>query len=268
MSKAARKLLIIAGVLIIVGAVLTGIGYNLGGMRPARLTADGIVVGDRPFGSTVTVDEQWEKLTGLDIDLALLDLRLEEGDSFSLKGSYSPDVMALFISESGGTLTIRSENRDGPWWNFGIDDGNAHMTRMVLTYPKGTTFKNISIDNNLGSLHLERLSAKTLTVSLDLGSLTGRDISVETLDVYLALGDCDLDGLDITKEADITMDLGSLDMAIDTPESNIGYSIKSNMGSVTLNGRSLGSSAYNSTASPKLTLDVNVSLGSVNIRTR
>jgi hypothetical protein len=272
MSKATKNLLILAGVLLIVGAILAGIGYSMGGMRPTRLTADGIVVGNRSFGSTVTVDERWEKLTSLDIDLALLDLQLEEGDSFSLKGSYSPDVIALYISESGGTLTIRGESRDHPWWNFGIDDGDAHVTRMVLTYPKGTTFRDVSINNNLGSLHMERLSAMSLAVSLDLGSFTGRDISVGTLDVYLALGDCNLDGLDVAKEADITMNLGSLDMTIDAPEGDIGYTIECNMGSATLNGRNLGSnlgsSARSGTSPPKLMLDVSVNLGSVDIKTR
>ncbi|MDR1014554.1 MAG: DUF4097 domain-containing protein [Coriobacteriales bacterium] len=309
MSKATRNLLLVAGALILIGAILGGTGYWMGGMKAVRLTGGGPVVIDSASGFLNAVDRQWEDLDGLDIDVDLLELSMVEGDAFSLTGSYDPGLTDFDISEEKGVLVIRSTDRHTPWWGFGqwgfgLPFGGIYEPKMVFTYPKGTRFEDVSVKSSLGSFHMEGLRAERLAVALDLGNLTGQDIAVEAFDARMSLGNCELDRLEVAKgaeihmdggnlrlddaaiaglsstsnlgnfdfsgvlsgTADIAMDLGALDMALGIPENRIAYSIECDLGSSTLNGRHLGSSAHSNVASPELTLEVRTNLGSVEIR--
>jgi hypothetical protein len=304
MSKTTKVLLIIAGALILVGGILSGAGFGLGGMQPARLTESGLVVTERLSGASIAVDERWERLTGINIDVDLLELRLEEGDSFSLEGTYNPDVMTLDVSESGGTLTIHSRSQNDWWWNFGFGEVRR-ATNMVLTYPRDTEFKEVSVRIGLGDLRVNHLSTERLNISLDAGNFIGKELATETLELGMSLGNCELDGLTVTDkaemvlnsgslrldgaaienltsvndlgnfdfsgvlsgEANIDMRLGSLIVDVEVPEDEIAYRIESDMGSATLNGHALGSVTSKRATSPKLTLDISSDLGSVTIRT-
>ncbi|MDR2105898.1 MAG: DUF4097 domain-containing protein [Coriobacteriales bacterium] len=302
MKKGTRNLLIVALGLILVGGILGITGYRLGGAKPVNLTPDGPLIANH---ATTLVDERWNRLTALDIDADALDLRLVEGDSFSLTGSYDTSFMNLVISEEKGVLVIRSTHRNGGWLNFGF--GNSWPKQeLTLTYPRDTEFDAVSVTSDLGSLRVEGLEADTLDVRLALGDFRGERVAVGQLELDMDLGNCELDELEVSGSArtkldsgrlslrdsrvnDLTatnnlgsldfsgslsgtakidVDLGSLEFRLDNDEADIAYTIKSDMGSITLNGRDLHSSATGGPSSAPLELDINANMGSVNIRTK
>jgi hypothetical protein len=310
MKKATRNLLIIATALILVGGILGFTGYGLGGMKSISLTPDGPVVIRDDGDASVLVDERWNKLTALDIDSGILDLRIVEGDSFSLKGSYDSRLMGLDISESKGVLTIRGTYHNRWWLNLGPWSLGSNLResvgQMTLTYPRGAVFDQVSAKSDAGNLHIEGLDANSLAVAFAAGNFTGRNITAEELSVDMALGNCEIKGLEVTDaaqaemnsgrlnltdarirnltsesnlgsfdfsgslsgEAEIRMNLGNLDLDLDVAEKDLSYSIESDMGSVELNGHSLGSDSQRTATSPTLELDIRTNMGSVDIRTR
>jgi hypothetical protein len=302
MKKATRNLLIVALGLILVGGILGITGYRLGGAKPVNLTPDGPLIANRTMAS---VDEHWSRLTALDIDSDVLDLHLVEGDSFSLTGSYDTSFMNLVISEDKGALTIRSTHRNGGWLNLGFG-GSWPKQELTLTYPRNTGFDAVSITSDLGSLRVEDLEAGTLDVQLAAGDFRGERVAVKQLDLDMGLGNCELDGLEVSGSArtkldsgrlslrdsrvnDLTatnnlgsldfsgslsgtakidVDLGSLEFRLDNDEADIAYTIESDMGSITLNGRDFHSSASGGPSSAPLELDISTNMGSVDIRTK
>jgi DUF4097 and DUF4098 domain-containing protein YvlB len=304
-NKRTKVLLLIAGALLVVGGILATAGYALGGMKSVNLTPSGLAVSRPGSGDMVTIDERWAKLTSVDIDTSIGDLRMEEGDSFSLKGAYNSAYIQLEVSENNGVLTVRSIDKHNYFgFNFGFFSESAH--EMVLTYPKGTKFKDVSVKGSLGSLRAGDLTTENLSVSLNAGSFTAGHLTAETATIDMDLGNCDIDDLRVSQsaqatlhagnftvrnsnvtdltaktdlgnmsyagvlkgKADLSLDLGSLNLNLDMAEKDLSYSLECDMGSITLNGKSLGTSARVSESSSVLALEVSSNLGSVKIATK
>ena len=308
MSKLVRNLLLFAVALVIAGGIIAGAGAILGGVKSIAFTANGPVILGSDSSDSTKVDESYKDITEVYINLDIGEVKLVEGDSFSLKGSYNPSLIDFKATEKDGVLTIRGkEIRTGFWglgWNWGFNARND--STLTLTYPKGTQFESVDITLALGNLESMTLSADSLKVKLSLGNFTGRNITVDSIVADLDLGNCTISDFTVTKQAEITLDagslslknssinnltaknslgdldysgvltgtakcdldLGSLKMDLDSMESELSYKIKTDLGSVTVNGRNQSSSVSNTAASPKCTLDISLALGSVTLKTR
>jgi hypothetical protein len=310
MSKTIRNFLLVAAVLIVLGGVISGIGFALGGLAPVSVTPEGVKLLNEG-GRQVNVNENYKNLTSIDIDTDIMELRLEEGDSFRLTGSYNSDLVRVEIEESGGELQVRTHSANNGlfgwnWLNLGFGVYNQNYNELTLIYPKGTQFDTVALKSSLGSLRVDNLSAKALAVSLDAGSFNGTNIATDTLDVNMSLGSCTVDrlvaknsagfkldggglalkeselnnvsidqnlgGCDfsglLTGKADIFLDLGSLNLNLENDEESLSYSIKTDLGSITVNGRSVGSPANLSAKSPECNLNLESNMGNINVSTR
>jgi hypothetical protein len=310
MSKTIRNFLLVAAVLIILGGVISGIGFALGGLAPVSITPEGVKLLNGG-GRQTDIKENYENLTSIDIDTDVMELRLEEGDSFKLTGSYNSDLIKVEIEESGGELRVRTHSANNGlfgwnWLNFGFGVYNQNYNELTLVYPKDTQFDAVALKSNLGSLRVGNLSAGALAVTLDAGSFNGTNIATDTLDVNMNLGACTIDrlvakeyagfkldagglileesklnnatikqnlgGCDfsglLTGEADISLDLGSLNLNLENKEESLSYSIKTDLGSITVNGRGVGSPANQSAKSPECSMNLQSNLGSIHVSTR
>jgi hypothetical protein len=300
MKKATRNLLIVALSLVLIGGILGFTGYYLGGMKAVGLTSSGPLVSNSLLAS---VNERWDKLTALDIDSNALNLKIVEGDSFSLTGKYDADNVTLAVSESNGVLKIHSSSRGNQrsWIGFSWPE-----QELTLTYPRNAVFDTASVNSDLGNLHAEGLNADTLKVKLAAGKFTGAHITTKQLDLNMDLGKCEIDGLEVSDnartslnsgsltlkdssvsnltasnklgsfdftgtlsgKAKIDMDLGSLDLDLDNREADMSYAVSSHMGSVTLNGHGADSTASGGPSSASLRLEATTNMGSIDIRTK
>ncbi|MDR0350127.1 MAG: DUF4097 domain-containing protein [Coriobacteriales bacterium] len=308
MKKSVKILLIVACSLVGLGLIVCLVGFSMGGMASISLRQNGLVVMDEKNGEVAVVDERYEKLSEVVINVELLSVTLKEGDSFSLQGHYNSKALALELSEEDGVLTVSTRKllRD-PWFGFGFDILKFHnWNDLVLTYPKGTQFKRLFINEDVGSLHMEDLSADELELTLDVGSVTGNNVSVGRLVAREGAGSFKADGLEITEEAqftldvgsltidrgnvrnlnaqnsmgsfrfsgsmsgvaDVRVDLGSVRLNLDILERELEYDIDTELGSAKLNGRKLEGANSSGGGSPELKLSVVADLGSVDVRTR
>ena len=302
MSKAVRNFLILAAVLVIVGAIIAGAGFAFGGLRSITLTKDGPIVIGTDSKDMVTVDESYKKITTLDVDMDLGEFKLVEGDSFSLKGRYTSGLQRYEISENNGVLTIRAKqiSRIG----IGYMGVGGYHDQLTFTYPKGTKFDKVTIILALGSLEVRTLEVDALDISLDAGALSGSKITADRFTASLNLGSCDISQLSVsgytdlnldaggltlsnatvgklrvnthlgsvdfsgklTGDASFNLDLGSLTMKLDNAESDVSYFVSSDIGSITINGKSRGNSVNSTNNTATCTLDISLSMGSANLR--
>jgi len=301
MSKALRNFLIVAGILVIVGALIAGIGFFLGGMKPIGVTSNGLVIDGSSTKNMVQVNEKYSDVTSVKVNIDAAELTLQEGDSFSLQGSYNSSYQDYSFTQQDGVLNITgSSTKKGIWLLGGWNSANDNLT---LTYPKGTKFDDMDITVSLGSLNINTLDTSSLEVSLDAGSLKGNNISTDTYTASFHLGSCTLDqfslkdsgnlSLDagslslsgstannlsvdshlgsvdiagtLTGKTSLGLDLGSLTLSLDNAESESSYSVSSDLGSVKINGTDMGNSVSKTTTSPVCTLDATLSAGSANL---
>jgi len=190
------------------------------------------------------------------------------------------------------------------WWGLGsIGQSSQELT---LTYPKGTHFKTVEISGDLGSLRIVSLEAETLNVWLNLGDFSANTISVGNMEARLSLGSCTIEGITVSKSGTFTMnngglflrnasinnltasnnlgsieysgvlkgmarfelDLGALDIRLQNAEKDLSYTIRTDLGSININGRNYGSPARSNVSSPSCTLEIKTSLGSVTLNTK
>lgn len=208
----------------------------------------------------------------------------------------------LVIASSPANTGLFGQN----WFNFGFGFYHNSNNELTLTYPKGTNFDSASVKSDIGSLEVGDLKAKTLNVRLSTGSFNGSNITADALDVNMDIGGCTIDNLKVFNSAHFELDTGSLrlknsslknltaamniggfdytgellgniDISDDTGSahidltnkaSNLSYSIRSDVGSVTINGKSYGSSALSSSSSSSCDMTIKTNLGSVTLDTQ
>ncbi|MDR3315778.1 MAG: DUF4097 domain-containing protein [Coriobacteriales bacterium] len=308
MSKGMRNLLIVACVFILVGSILGGAGYSLGGFNSVSFTTRGPVVIRPGYSQYIQVDSAWETLTDVDIDVDVLDLNLVEGPSgggFQLIGTYNASYSTYYMDDSNGKLTVKiSSDEMSGFIGFGFMEPDP--THLTLIYPAGTHFNTVKLNNDVGSLTVNNLNVSALAINLAVGSFSGSAITADTLTADLAMGsftannlvvksfaelqlamgaldisssqiknleaECAMGSMTYTGtlsgKAVLAVDMGSIDMNLDTDEKNISFDISTNMGSTNINGKGYTGNVRLSASSPSLELDVSANLGSVDIKTR
>ena len=190
------------------------------------------------------------------------------------------------------------------WWGFGLFDQPTQ--ELTLTYPRGTKFKNVDVSADLGSLKIDGFEAETLSVSLAWGDFSGSSITVGSMEARLNVGSCTIRDMTATGAAVFNMDSGSLylrdssinnltatnnvgniefsgslkgkarfeldfgalDIRLQNAEKDLSYTIKTDLGSISINGRNFGSPARSTASSPVCTLEITTSVGSVTLKTR
>ncbi|MCL1799416.1 MAG: DUF4097 domain-containing protein [Eggerthellaceae bacterium] len=305
MNKGLKNFLVLAGGLIVAGLIVAGIGFGLGGMRPVVFTSSGFIVEGSEGRGMTRIDESYSKVTDVFFDIDAVSLRLVEGDSFSLRGTYQATLQRFEVVERNGVLTVTGTSLAKGWWGFGFL-GNRMQDELTLTYPKGARFKGVDVALRLGSLGIQGLEADSLRVQLDLGDFQGRGIRAESMSADLKLGNCDVRDVTAGKQASFSMDsgslyvkdssvknltvvnrlgdvgysgtlegfakaeldLGSLTFDLANKEGETSYRITADLGSIRINGRDQGTHASSTVSSPACTLDISLSLGSAELNTR
>ncbi|MDR1712732.1 MAG: DUF4097 domain-containing protein, partial [Coriobacteriales bacterium] len=215
MKKSTRNILIVSLVLILVGGVLAGTGWALGGARSVALTSSGPVVNNP--ANLIQVDEHYSKITSIDFDVDVMELHLQPGEEFALSGSYYDNNGALEITESNGKLSVQlNRNTYGTSilnfnWGLGFNGiGEYNSQTLTLTYPANSKFTSVILNSDYGDIEISGLNANSLSLDMDAGSFIGENIKVDSLDAYLDFGDFTINNLDVTNTATLELNSGQL----------------------------------------------------------
>lgn len=180
------NLLKLSIVFLVVGLILTGVGFMAGATPQFTIDSRGIrVVNSEKV--TVAVDEL-DSFKHVVIDVTTTDIQIQSGQSLSLNLSYhSESPIEYEVKED--TLYLRSpeQGRFGFQTNLGFFDSNAD--RIDLTLPEGMDLSDVTIANTVGSTSIQSLTAKTLTLNGRTGSTHLSDVSADSISAVASTGD-------------------------------------------------------------------------------
>lgn len=243
---------IILGVLT-VGCIIFGSVYHVsGGFR--NLKRMGFFVSDDwdddgtynwHFGisgddeeSNGSIDQKLESFKSISIDSSIMEIRIEEGDNFNIRGSWNKDWLRPEVEVKNGTLDIRQKLKRH--YNNG-----SNKCRITISVPAGTVLKDINIQSNVGEIQFRKINAGDIDIDLNVGEIDLNDVSFDSVIINNNVGEVSVDS---------TVKLDDYDISLST-----------DVGVVEVNGRSYKRS-YNQHGNGKKKVRINTNVGEVTLR--
>ena len=172
-------------------------GFPWGAVKETKVTSvetdDGKVTAD-----TVDLDE----FSNIDIDLRIMDVIIEQGDSYSISYECSKKKFVPVIIVADDVLSVH-QRHDKLGWNT----GNAKCV-MTITVPE-KKFEEVKVSNDTGDISIINISGKTFTISADTGDVAMTGTDGQSLELYVDTGDLEIAECTFTK-TQISEDTGDV----------------------------------------------------------
>lgn len=237
--------------------------------------------------ATFSIDESYTGVTSLDMKIGYGNVKIVEGDEFSISADNLPENEFDSYVEDGTWYIKENERsiieivnielpRNGVFW---WDD---HFTpNITITIPKG--FKADQFKLNLatgrveadsiqalegefsvgaGELHINHLTVDNKSkYSVGTGEMELKDIIAKDVDVENGVGSAKIEG-SITGNNTITCDVGHISLKLNGDKEDYSYDIDSDIGDVEIDGESYHGISNkvisNNNAENKIVLDNNI----------
>ncbi len=271
-----KRLIYICGVLIAVGIGLVISGFILSGKKGFALdfgnrklifADEGIVKDD------ITLDAFDEA----EINIPFAGLEIIEGDRYGLE--YSTDKNNAVTAEvKDGKLTVKCDNgaNKAIKINFGYSGGERYFKLYV---PEGTSLKkadvtldsgsfsmkdidvaDLKIDDDFGSVTIKNMKSDQVNIKCDSGSVKMNDISTGSLSITDEFGSINLESVKADKskfdlesgslnlndfdssDIEAESEFGSVNIKLVGTSEDYSYDLKTEFGSITLDGDKVGKS--------------------------
>jgi hypothetical protein len=137
------------------------------------------------------------------------------------------DVVLMYDDKIFDTLSTTGELKIKIECSKKLNRKKASELRIYI--PKGISFENISIDNNMSDIYMESIQAKQLQIRVEMSTVAIVDATVKQLRVDTKMGDFDYLGI-ITERAEVMNNKGDIVMNLDNIEAEVGYYVKNSLG--------------------------------------
>ena len=196
-------------------------------------------------------------IRNLDIDAAMLDVRIEDGDE--IKVQYKGDERfrpTWKYDEASGTLSIKQPKS--------VKTGNFNKeSRLTIEIPKEHQMDSFTVNLDMGNLKIEELLAKDISLEDNMGNIEIEKSVSDKIKVEANMGNVVIRKCDTT---DVTVNAAMGNVEIKLEEDIEDYTIKAetSLGNLTI-GKEHHTGSFDQTGT-KGTIKVNCSLGDVEIR--
>lgn len=232
-------------------------------------------------------DDYYKELKGtfdtLDIDIDYGDCNIitsGDQDGIAILGTNIVESNLKASITSGGVLEISylQPGSQGRW-------GNHEVAELTITIPE-KEYKKLIVNMDAGDMTIERLRAEkaeievgagqlylnyldvaeTCTMKVDAGYIQVDSLEAKKLEVQCEVGSMESYETNITS-GNLTCEMGSITMYMNDSESNYNYTIKSEMGSVTVGGDSYAGLQKKRSVDngADRNLDINCEMGSIEL---
>lgn len=242
---------------------------------------------------TTSFSESYEGIKRLDLDIYYGNVKIVEGDGFSISAdNVIEDELNSYVTD--GTWYIKEDTHDYikflgfrmPARNvFTWDDDFA--PRIIITIPKDFVAEDITIRIAAGNVEVGKISSLTGDFTVEAGKLVIKEAAISENSEYTVgagsmeledmnaanitldcgLGNIELEGTVIGKN-DISCGVGNVSLKLNNDPDDFDYEISSGIGKVKINGRKYSSVANeiinNKDAVNSLTLDCGI--GSIDVK--
>ncbi|WP_042351786.1 DUF4097 family beta strand repeat-containing protein [Bacillus massiliigorillae] len=260
--KKSKLIPIIAGCMIVIGLILTAIGFALGAKFSIVTTNDGFKVID--FKDMRVESKDLSPFTSISADFRDADVEIIPSNEYKIEIRSHKELKKEFTYKVTNNKLI-IESKGSLKSNFGLFNlsfGGIPQTTIKVYVPKNTSFDNIDIVNDFGDIHLDGINSNSLQIKTQDGDLLINNIRTNSFEIKNNFGDIDANSI-TAKELTIKMNDGDLEFnsvkanstAITNRFGDIslsdftseGLNIQSNDGDIEVQGLLLGTSEISST---------------------
>ncbi len=213
-TNRSRNILMAILAVVTIACIIFGAWWNLG--RHDGFFKIGVSLGEK-VSDTIDVSE----FSGIDIDVRVGDVVIEEGTKASVEYSY-PEKLVPTVEVKNGKLYIKNEKK------IKVNFANNINGKLTITVPKGTkldhaddnnltvnlgnmrisdlTFGNLSVEANMGNIRLEGVKAEAASLDADMGNIDVKDCTFSKVTADANMGNIEVKDtffLDGKMEADM-----------------------------------------------------------------
>lgn len=292
MKTAIKMCLAVAGCAIGIGIVILIISTFV-------IRGNGGVAGGYDYSMYDVYDSKDPNITSLEIDINYGEVKIEEGDNFSvsvenmMENSFSSEV-------SAGVWSIRNELDDGQTMNlfgwripihiFGNGLYSTYRTKVTITLPKDFIAESMRISIDSGSLWAGKLETKrgylqvgagemeidqfiareNSSYQVGAGELNIREILAEDAEIDCGVGEVDIAGV-MTGKIFVNCGVGKTLLNLEGKEEDYSYDVDCGIGEVSVNESrygGIGASNYSRSKNGQHYLSLECGIGSIEVKIR
>lgn len=224
---------VVAAVVVVIAAIVIQIAVSQAVNRGSHQDVPGAATAQMPSSAGNEEAEPLQQFQSVDVEVAVADVTLRTGDSFSVSLEWNRERNYTMSYElRGDVLKVSSQKLS----TSGIDMGN-YESRVVITVPEGTALEQIEIETGLGGITVTGVSAAEMELQTGLGDVTADGVLVQgDLTMNTGLGDVTLLG---APAADMTLEsgMGNIRAELSCAAADCGYQLESGMGTIRLDGQ-------------------------------
>lgn len=252
MGKKMKRFLIICGIVVGAGLILTTIGAASGGLegidklssRYTWIAGPSVEEDEQSLDPAQTFDAV--KVSG-DLDVTVM-----RGSEDSAKIIYPKGKGSGSLTVENGTLVAEYTNQQSVIINLASEDDSP---RLVITRKDPASIRSIETDVSYGDVTLENIAVETavlksedgdvelsgaqigtLKADLEYGDLDGENVTCTTITATLEDGDCELDGI-FDGNITVTSQYGDVEIHTTAAESQYTVTAETDFGTVEISGR-------------------------------
>ncbi len=250
MDKFTKICLSFCAITIIIGIVLSIIGFSLGAKEIVNIGWNGgkfdvIFDDDATTDSIKSDDATFTGIEKLNIDLKYVELNIKEaeGNEIKVESINVPDDFKCY--SDGNELVIESKKEYKHW--------KKHLTRVNVYIPKGTKFEEVEIEVGACDSTFDTIETEELSLSIGAGALTVDKMTVsKSSDIMVGAGEVIIKDLEaqnanlevgagsmsvkgkLSGDTNIDCGMGSVDMHLSNAKREFNYDISGGMGEIVI----------------------------------
>lgn len=288
MNKGMKTFIMVCGIVIGVGILLSVAGAVFGGIRGLSGVEERIPwISFGGSGEAASESLELESFRNIDLTCDMADVEFIESDKFAAELSYDKKLGAPGLNVTGGTLTITpGKTRRQDWFHMNVFGKDYEDTIITIYYPKNTVFDEVEVDNDMGAIDLRGLTARTLEIQSDIGSIEmeriradkmkldvdmgsadGTRMNVKGAEISVSTGSIDLEGR-FAGKTNIDCDMGGVTLTTDLPKDSYAIEAENDMGDCQVDGKYINETyaVDNPKAKNKITVNLDAGGAEINFR--
>ena len=213
-----------------------------------------------------------DSFDNIEIEIGNLNLTIKEGETLKV------ETNSKNVSYKGKSNTLTLEEKSNNWLNR-----NKKTGELVITIPKNSKYKKVSISNGAGKINIDTLKTNNLELNVGAGKVSINNLVVESstdidggageivinnselsnLDLDMGVGKVTISGK-LYSSSDIDAGVGELSINLDGSEEDYEISIEKGVGEATINGENIKNEAVYGNGSNKIDIDGGIGKISIN----
>ncbi|MDQ0216398.1 DUF4097 and DUF4098 domain-containing protein YvlB [Oikeobacillus pervagus] len=200
MNSTRKKFTLIASGMIVIGILLTAIGFFAGAKLSIVNTEDGF----QALGNHDRKAEEFSltEFANIEGDLQDTDIEIIPSNEYKLKIERLAGTKVTH-KITNDTLVLKESDHE-PLWQIDLNFGTLTKKVVKIYVPKEVTFGNISLKNRFGDVRLDGMKVERLTIHSSEGDLTLNDIQSNQLTIENKFGDMNANNV-ITEDLNVEM---------------------------------------------------------------